>query len=178
MFAARGALYVQPVRASVLLCLATPAALDSIACPSGTAVLRVAADEVLLLGPPGGERRLADSAGASLATLDRHSLAMAMTDAWAAWSLRQPGALAALARLTAVPVPGPGPSMNFVQGAVCGIAAKMLVLPARVCVLVSSSLTHHLRDRVMQLCADMNPTVETAWDFDAPATDRPPELGQ
>lgn len=164
----RPALIVQPVRASLLLCLAVPAAIDQMARPAGVASLRVARDEALLVGPPDGEQRLAASAGAALATLDRDSLTAPVSGAWALWSLRPPpAAAAALSRMTAVPMPPAGAHPHFVQGVVAGVAARILVRSDRICVLVASSVAHHFRDRVMAACADMNPAVGPSWDFDA-----------
>lgn len=173
MFVTEGTLLVQPVRAAVVSCLASRAALDAMATPAGALALRIADDETMLLAGAGHEPAVVGSARHALDGLDPPALVVEVTDAWAIWSLQQPQADAAIARLTAVPVPRPQSGLFLAQGAVCGVTAKLVALPDRVCVMVSSTLSHHLRDRVMQLCADLHPRLQSAWTFAATTAGMP-----
>lgn len=169
MCAAERQLTLQPVRAALLTCLATREALDGLAASGSGLCLRIAPDEALLAAPVQDAGAFLCAARASLRTVDAHSLVVDVTDAWAMWALSGPVAAAALGRLTSVPIVGVGEGFSFSQGAVAGVPARLLALPDRFCVLVSSTLAHHFRDRVLQWCADMQPQLLPPWTFAVPA---------
>ncbi len=146
---------------------------------AGALAVRVAADEVLLVGPPSATDSIAAAAAALLHETDANALVMPMTDAWSIWSLTpfdpseaaaqpdaQSGAQAAFERLSAVPLRSARP--GFAQGGLCSVGSKVLALPDRLCLMVNSLVGHHVRDRVLQMCGDLAPEVGPTWEFELP----------
>ncbi len=162
-------LRLRPVDASVVLCLARPDAVAGLDVP-GAFVGTIAPGEALLIAGPGEATAIAARARAQLHASDPLALVEPMTDAWALWSLGAVGAEEAFSRLSAIPLPGARP--GFVQGAVCGVGAKVLVLPDRLCVMVSSLVGHEVQRRVEQMCADMAPSIGMTWRFGGVASER------
>ena len=97
--------------AHVVRCLARPDIARRRRRRPGIEACRVAPDELLLIGGP--------------AELDLAGEAWPWTraDGWAAWTLSGPGALEAFARLSVMPPDRSG----FLQGAVAGVPAKVIV---------------------------------------------------
>jgi len=124
----------------VVRCLGPASVLDSLD-PGTSTTCRVAADELLLLGWDG-----------NLPTLG-HGLALDHSDAFAAFAFKGDRADEAFSRLSEVELPDERPA--FVQGAVATVPAKVVVEENRILVLVSSSLGHHLRERALESCADL-----------------------
>jgi hypothetical protein len=142
-------LEVERADAAILLCLAREEALDALR-PQGESLrCRVAADELLLVYLGGSP----NVAGAQAALEPGGGLVLDHTDAFAVWTLAGDDAGEAFARLSAIELPSERPA--FVQGAVAGVAAKVVVEVGRIHVLVSSALVHHLRERVRAACADL-----------------------
>jgi len=113
---------------------------------------RVAPDEVMLIGAEHVRSLIVDAASDQLAQMDPHGLTVDQTSAWSVWTLSGPHAAEAFARLSAASLPT---ESAFVQAAIAGVPGKAVVLPDRIHVLVSSSLGHHLRERVLGACKDM-----------------------
>jgi hypothetical protein len=147
----------------VVLCLAESSALDSLVPAPALLTGRVASDELLLVGPPGREPEMVSEARSQLETSDPEALVLGHTDAWAGWLLAGPGASAAFARLSSVPLPTT--IRAFAQGAICSIGGKVVVVSAGICLLVSSSQGHHVRDRALEMCGDLGVALGEAWDF-------------
>lgn len=158
-------LELRPVRASVVLCLAASSSLDTLGVTSAMLAGRVAPDELLLVSASGRESEMVDAARSRLKESDPESLVLAHTDAWTGWLLAGPAAASAFARLSSVPLPTGGP--GFAQGAICSIGGKVVVVPAGVCLLVSSSQGHHVRDRALEMCGDLGVALGEPWDFGA-----------
>ncbi len=160
-------LALRPVEASVMLCLATQAALEALPSLPGTFVGRVATDERILVAPPKLEVEILEKVRGHLRSSDADALALSHTDAWTMWCLTGEHADDAFARLSDVPLPSERP--GFVQGAIASVGSKVVALPDRICMMVSSSLGHHLRDRVAELCHDLQPELESPWKFEVGA---------
>lgn len=124
-------------------CLARPEALDALSLPESATACRVAPDELLVLREGGAG--LAAALQAGLAAADPHALVLDHSDAFAAFALAGPDAADAFALLSSLPLPDVRPA--FLQGAVAGVPAKVVAEPARLLVLVPSTLGHQLAER-------------------------------
>ena len=160
-------LELRPVEASVVLCLAAQAALEALPSVPGTFVGHVATDEWILVAPPKLEVEILEKVRGHLLSSDADALVMSHTDAWTMWCLTGERADDAFARLSTVALPSERP--GFVQGAIASVGAKVVALPDRICMMVSSNLGHHLRDRALQLCHDLQPEIEAPWKFEVGA---------
>lgn len=142
-------LELQLVEPEILGCYASPAALDRIA---GLAqlTLRVAPDELLLVGR---QPRLAEIT-AELGGMDQSSLIVDLTSAFSIWAIRGDARFEAFCRLSALPLPG---APGVAQGLVARVPARVVVRTDEVLVIVSSALSHHLRERLFAACADLAP---------------------
>ncbi len=160
-------LELRPVEATVVLCLAAQAALEALPSVPGTLVGRVATDERILVAPPKLEVEILEMVLGRLRSSDADALALSHTDAWTIWCLAGGRAADAFARLSDVPLPSERP--GFAQGAIASVGSKVVALPDRICMMVSSNLGHHVRDRVLELCHDLEPEVEAPWKFEVGA---------
>lgn len=145
-------LEVQAVHSDVVGCYANPAALDRL-CPNGGRTVRVAPNELLLLGERG---RLSELEG-ELAGRDPSSLVLDLSSAFSIWSLRGEQRYEAFCRLSHLELPDP-PAVA--QGLVAHVPGKVIVLEDELLVLVSSAVAHHLRERLRATCGDLAP-IET-----------------
>jgi hypothetical protein len=147
-------LELQLAHSTVLGCYARPTTLDRLAANGGLSV-RVAPGELLLVGLQG---RL-DALIAELNDVDQWSLVVDLTSAFSIWVLRGDTRLEAFCRLSAVVLPdGPG----VAQGLVAHVPARVIALRDELLILVSASLSHHLRERVLTACEDLAPTESSA----------------
>jgi hypothetical protein len=154
-------LELQSVQPEILGCYASAAALDRIA-GSAQLTIRVAPDELLLLGR---QPRLAELTS-ELGTTDPSSLVVDLTSAFSIWALRGDGRFEAFCRLSALSLPeAPG----VTQGLVARAPARVVVRSDEVLVIMSSALSHHLRDRLFAACADLAPVEATARTLVHPA---------
>jgi hypothetical protein len=132
-------------------CFGRAAALDSLA-GSAELPLRVAPTELLLLGEQRRLREFDDG----LRALDPDGLALDLSSAYATWAVRGDDRFEAFARLSAFPLPEPG---GFAQGLVAHVPAKVVVRRDDLLVVVSSVVSHHLRERLSSVCR--GPLAET-----------------
>lgn len=138
-----------PLPSGVIACYAEPAALDGLIGNGGVAV-RVAPNELLLLTE---RSRLADIDGALSAT-DAGCLVVDASSSFAIWALRGDGRFEAFRRLSQLRLPA---APAVLQGLVVHVPAKVVVLERELLVLVSSALSHHLRERIVAACSDLAP---------------------
>jgi hypothetical protein len=139
--------------ATVIRCLGAPAAIEAPHAPAPGIPCRVAPDELLVLAPPdAGERVLAGLVD-DLAGLDPSGIALDQTDGFSLWTLAGEHAGEAFARLSATPLPALRP--GAVQGLVGRVPAKTLVLPGELHILVASTVGHYVRERILEVCADL-----------------------
>ena len=113
--------------------VAAPAALDKVAWPAGSIVLRFAADEALVTPPV-----------ESLALDDPHAIVAPDGGFAGAW-LPAAEALAALERTCEWELPSQRPA--FAQGAVAGVPVKLWLEEERVLVVVPAPYVHDLAER-------------------------------
>lgn len=146
-------------RADVVVCLADAQALDALQRPRGALPIRVAPDELLLVAHPGGARALERAAGA-VRDVDGDALVMDVSDGWAVWSFSGPGSREAFARLSMLDLPNAG----VVQGDVARLPAKVVPDGERLHLLVPSSWSEYLRERILALVPDLREDAEPhAW---------------
>jgi sarcosine oxidase gamma subunit len=150
--------------ATIVVCYAAAAVLDAWSPASNRFTARVARDELWVVGPRSGRCDLMQSVEQSLRGQAPDALVVDQTDGWTAWSIGGAGAAQALARLTVIPLHGT--TEGFQQGAVAGIPAKVLATATGFQVFVPAPVGHHLRDRLLEACADLGPTTGPAKPFD------------
>lgn len=135
------ALDVTRSRAAVIRCLAEAPVLDALEEPEGATAIRAAPDELVLVGRPASAGKLM----AATQTL-RNALVVDQSDGWEALTLAGAGADEAFRRISAVHLPVARPVV--VQGAVGGLAAKVLAYPDRIVILVASTAADYLDERI------------------------------
>jgi len=151
------------VASDVVGCYAAPAALDRLI-GAGEFVVRVAPDELLRLG----ERDRLAELEARLLALDEHGLVLDISSGVAVWALRGDDRFEAFCRLSDLELPEPS---GVAQGLVAQVPAKVVVRTDELLVLVSSVVSHHLRERVLGACADLSPAEVAAAPPDTPVAE-------
>lgn len=143
-------LSIERAHAAVVACFASPHVLDTLSVQPGTHRCRVAPDELLLVAPPAlvgdTERRATEH----FAAAEPDALVIDQSDGWCAFTLRGDEADTIFAQLSTVPLPVRRPA--FLQGAVAGGSAKIMVLEGCIHLLVPSTLRHHLAARLQDVC--------------------------
>jgi len=162
-------LSIERTRAAIIECHAGALALDSVPPLAQMHPCRVAPDELLLIAPPWMADDLLRRATAHLASAEAGTLVIDQSDAWAVFTLRGDDALRPLRQLSANPFPDYRPA--FVQGAIAGGAAKVLLLPKSTHILVPYVLRDHLAQRLRDVCgpAVLMSSVEVPFSGDSPA---------
>ena len=123
------------LRLAVIGCYAPAAALDALVL--SPLQVRVAADELLALGPPAEAGTLAAQASEQLGRLDAGGLVFDVSDAYAAWTLRGADWPELYARLCAIDLPE---LPAVAQGLFAHVPAKLLLQEDELTVIVSSAL--------------------------------------
>lgn len=141
---------IQRSYAAIIACHASAAALDSMPARSRVHPCRVAADELLLLAPPSLGEEVLRQATAHVTGAERGTLVLDQSDGWVIFSLRGDDAMRPLRQLSVIPFPDTRPA--FVQGAVAGGAAKVLLLADVVHLLVPFALRQHVERRLRDVC--------------------------
>lgn len=142
--------------ATVARCLARADALDSLPGLEDVFRGRVAADELMLIALAPGRQDLVEAAAAHLDGIDPDGTVIDETDGWTIWTVSGDAVDEAFARLSALPLPAT--QSAFLQGAVAGVPAKVVAEPGRLHIVVVASLGHHVRERILAACADLEPT--------------------
>ena len=146
-------LEIQRSHAAILECHASVGALSTMPAMARVHACRVAPDELWLLAPPALTADVLRRAEAHLASVEPGTLVVDQSDGWAVFSLRADDAAEALrplAHLAVFPFPEARPA--FVQGAVAGGPAKLLLLPGVIHLLVPFPLRDHLERRLRDVC--------------------------
>ena len=152
------------LEASVVACYAAAAVLDAWSPSVDAYVARIARDEVWVIGSRTGRCGLMRGVEESLRAVAPDTLVVDQTDGWTAWSVGGDGAADAMARLTVMPLEPRGGT--FQQGAVAGVPAKVIACSTGYQVFVPAPVGHHLRDRVLEACADLAPSLGPAGQFE------------
>lgn len=137
--------------AGIVECHASAAALDALAVPPGVHACRVAPDELLLLASPSRTDELLRRAMATLAVAEPGALVVDQSDGWTIFGLPGEEGMRTLRQLALFPFPERRPA--FAQGAVAAGAAKLLMLPGVVLLLVPFALRDHVERRLREVCA-------------------------
>lgn len=145
-----------PAEASVVACLADRETLDGLASRHRSAV-RVAPDELWLIGPRAGRTDLLTAARDQLGS---RGLAVDQTDGWAVWTVEGDDRLEIIRRLMFAAVPDHRPA--FVQGAITGVGGKVLYESGRLHLFVPAPVGHHVIDRIVTVGADLAPVIQPA----------------
>lgn len=163
-------LSIERTHVAVVTCCAAPPALDALAVAPEAHNCRVAPDEVLVVAPPSRVAETARRAAERLAATDPTALVLDQSDGWSAFTLRGDEATSVFAQLSVLPLPSARPA--FVQGAVAGGSAKVVLLNDAIHVLVPSTLRDHVASRLNDVCAGRVsvPDTETAFTNEALTT--------
>jgi hypothetical protein len=127
--------------------MASAEALDAMQATKVATTVRVAPDELLLIGAPGSDTKVAAVAAKAIRQVDDDALAMDVTDGWTIWTLGGADAHDAFERLSMLHLPEAG----VVQGDVARLPVKVVVDDERVHLAVPSSWAAYLRDRIVAL---------------------------
>lgn len=141
---------------AIIACHGDEAALDGWRGVLGTLHVPIAPDEVWVLGARADRAGILEDAIAKLPD----ALVLDQTDGWAGWLVAGAGAAEILSRLMLAPVPPVGPAL--VQGAISGVAGKVLVTEPGYCLLVPAPVGEFLRDRLLAVGADLGVTLSRA----------------
>ena len=144
-------LNINRTNATVVACYADPQALDSLpVVPPGTHGCRVAPDELLLVAPPTERAETERWAADHFASADPSAMVLDQSDGWSVFTLRGDDAPSVFAHLSDVPLPLR--RRAFLQGAVAGGSAKVLLLDDAIHVLVPSTLRDNFAGRLRDVC--------------------------
>ncbi len=133
---------------AVIRCCARGAEIDELSRPEVCG--RVAPDEILVLAPTSDSERVLAELSTELGRANGSAIVIDHSDAFHLIALSG-RAHEALARLSAVPIPSEG----FVQGPVAGVPCKVFVTSHEILLLAPSTYGHHVRERIMVACADL-----------------------
>ena len=134
---------------AVVRCCARHAEIDELARPEMCG--RIAPDEILVLAPTSDSERVLAELSTELGRANPSAIVIDHSDAFHLIALAG-RAHEALARLSPVPIPSEG----FVQGPVAGVPCKIFVTSHEILLLAPSTYGHHLRERIMVACADLD----------------------
>jgi hypothetical protein len=134
----------------IVACLASPGTLAAFPAVSDAHACRVAPDELWLVAPPARVPEIERFAAQHLAGAEPTALVLDESDGWTGFTLGGDEGPRVFAQLSAVPLPETRPA--FVQGAVAGGPAKVLLLQGGIHVLVPSTLRHHVAARLRDVC--------------------------
>jgi glycine cleavage system aminomethyltransferase T len=160
-------LEIAPARVAIIRCFGKARVLDGF--PSIDAVTaRVTADELWLVSSRAAGGELLRRATSYLAGADPDGLVLEHSEAWSVWSLSGAESRTAFARLADFPLPEG--RVAFAQGALAQVPAKILAVGDRLQVIVPVQLGHHLPERVLEACSDLQPKVGDEREFVAEKT--------
>lgn len=128
---------------SVVTVLASSESCDLVVAPDEASLLRVAPREVMLVGVL--------DASKVRAVVAPGALVEDVSDGWVSFVLEGPDAAEALARFSELELP----ALGWVQGEVARAAAKVLVEPDVVTILVPSMLAAHVERRIRTDAAEV-----------------------
>lgn len=143
-------LEIIPAEAAIIVCAAEASVLDAApTVPHGIRV-RVAADELWLVGPRPDRAALL---AAAEALVEGRGLAVDQTDGWAAVTAAGDDRDEVFRRLMVAPIPEARPSL--VQGAITGVPGKLICEADRTHIFVPAGVGRHLMDRLVQVTGDL-----------------------
>lgn len=141
-------LELRPLAFGVVTCVADPAACDALPSVAEAVALRLAPDEVMVLGAPASVDAVLETVSGAAVSVDPFAVVLDATDGWAACALRGDSAALALSRLSALEVPREG----FVQGEAAGMPVKLVAAAGGLDLLVPAMWRDSLRDAILRRC--------------------------
>jgi sarcosine oxidase gamma subunit family protein len=153
-----------PTRASVVSSFATTDALAELSPPAGTYLCWIAADEAMLVGPPGEGTRRVWAVRDAVRNRDEDAVVLDVSDGWTLWTLAGGGAREAFLRLSDVELEAEG----YVQGDVARVPVRVIALGERLHLLVPAMWEEHLRDRIRAAASDLDLRTSPATDWGLP----------
>jgi len=135
---------LQPASPSVVVVLASIEACDRVSEEAGATAMRVAPRELMLVGD-------VEAAAVRRALAEPDAIIEDVSDGWAAFELLGDDAGEAFARVCELELPAEG----WVQGEVARAAAKVLVEPGRITILVPAMLGTHVEERIRADAAEV-----------------------
>ena len=133
--------------AAFVSCMGAAEALDAVHVPKTVTAVRVAPDELMLLGAPGSAAKIVGMASKALRGTDDDALVTDVTDGWIIWTLGGEDAHDAFERLSMLELPQAG----IVQGDVARLPVKVVVDGTRLHMAVPSSWAAYLHERIVGL---------------------------
>lgn len=142
-------------RSAIVSCLDDDAALAALpACASALAV-RIARDEMWLVGPASRSDAILDHARRHLDRPGSYAVITDVTDAWSVLTVSGPEVTRVWERFSENPPPVERP--GFTQGAIAFVSAKTIVFSDRIVFFTPAPQGHHLQHRILTGCADLSP---------------------
>jgi len=135
---------LQPTSPFVVVVLASIEACDRVSEEAGATAMRVAPRELMLVGD-------VEAAAVRRALAEPDAIVEDVSDGWAAFELLGDDAREAFARVCELELPAEG----WVQGEVARAAAKVLVEPGRITILVPAMLGTHVEERIRADAAEV-----------------------
>ncbi|MDQ3210992.1 MAG: hypothetical protein M3Q20_07375 [Actinomycetota bacterium] len=135
---------LQPASPSVVVVLASIEACDRVSEEAGATAMRVAPRELMLVGD-------VEAAAVRRALAEPDAIIEDVSDGWAVFELLGDDAREAFARVCELELPAEG----WVQGEVARAAAKVLVEPGRITILVPAMLGTHVEERIRADAAEV-----------------------
>jgi hypothetical protein len=120
-------------------------ALDALTVPDGVRAGRVAGDEVLWVGEPGGANALTDALRSQLGALGNRAAVVDHSDGYALFALAGDGHRELFARLSSVRLPD---GAGFAQGSFAGVPSRIFFSADRLEVLVTSDVAWFVGGRL------------------------------
>ena len=155
-------LELRRILAAVIGCFAAPGELDAVAV-EGTLPIRSAPDELLLVSRPAGSAAVVAAAEAALER-DQDSLVLDVSDGFGLCSLSGDWR-EAFARLCAIPAPA---AAGCIQGLFADVPAKLVIGQSELLIVSSSVVTHHVEERVLRACGDLEPATREPSPLELP----------
>jgi hypothetical protein len=141
-------------QSTVIHCFAEPDVLDAMHAPDGAMTFRIAGRELICMASGREGAAIMAALSAAIKNVDPNALLLDRSDGWSVFALSGEDCAKAFGRLCTTPLPqAPG----FFQGAIGTVPAKAVVLEDRIYLIVSSILGHHIRERILEACADISP---------------------
>ncbi len=127
---------------------AEPDFLDGLPRPDGTLVGRIAPNELILVGEPGGGAELAAALEQAVGEHGAAALVVDHTDGWSLHSLEGADREEVWARVSHVALPVAGDEPTFLAGRICDVAGKAFVRSDRIDILTGAEVREHVEHRL------------------------------
>lgn len=157
-------------RLAIISCLDDETALAAMPACESAMTVRIAPDEIWLLGPASRSDAILVHAQRHLDRPGSYAVITDVTDAWSVLTVSGVDALRVWERFSENPAPVERP--GFTQGAVAFVGAKAIVFSDRIVFFTPAPQGHHLEHRILTGCADLSPRLSADRDLSIePATE-------